>query len=196
LGLSRRIGRWTRIGGLDKKATTIVTKLVKAIDERVRARFRIRGPMRIISGVIIKSSRVPSFLISKENRGISIKLLVGIRAHAETSQAVLNNKRDDISFGSTDRLSPVNKMGLVIHDKSIVFKLARGMNGRPFTEQGILMKYCDDRTPIGLNVSADSTNADTIDLVVVNALNINGTGCFGDKTDVITSNPAVTPAVN
>jgi hypothetical protein len=58
------------------------------------------------------------------------------------------------------------------------------------------MEYTDDRATIGFDKSTYCANTNAINLMIVNALNINGSGGLGDQTNVITSYPAITSAVN
>ena len=58
------------------------------------------------------------------------------------------------------------------------------------------MKYADDRATIGFDKGTDCANTNTINLMIVNALNVNGSGGLGDQAHISTSDPAITSAVN
>jgi hypothetical protein len=68
----------------------------------------------------------------------SVKLMVGVRTNIKARETIFTGERNDVSFQGGDTLkSTWNKDRLIINIMLVPFKLARGMNGSTFAEQGI-----------------------------------------------------------
>ena len=78
----------------------------------------------------------------------------------------------------------------------VPLKLARGVDSLAFSSVGILMHDGDDFPTLGRNDCTSCDNRNVNNLVVVNALDINLTGCALDDTDVVSSNTTICAAIN
>jgi hypothetical protein len=85
---------------------------------------------------------------------------------------------------------------LIINIILIPFKLASGMNGRAFAEQGILVHDSNDWTVLVLYNTSNSSNTNIIEMMIVNTLDINSTIGTEDNTDIVTSNTTISTMVN
>jgi hypothetical protein len=86
--------------------------------------------------------------------------------------------------------------GLIIHIIFVPFKWTRGMNSRPFVDQGILVHNANDRTSLGLDYSTNSANVNVSALMVIYSYDINSSSSFEDDTDVCACYTTICTSIN
>jgi hypothetical protein len=123
---------------------------------------------------MIKNSRIAFHLQTEEDMWQSVKFMVGVQTNIKACQTIFNGDRNDVSFQGGDTMkSTRNKDRLIIAIIPIPFKLARGMNGSTFAEQGILVHDSNDGAVLGLYNTSNSANTNIVDMMIVNTLDIN-----------------------
>ena len=103
----------------------------------------------------------------------------------------MNSHRNILSFGGLDLLFSTDVNRLIVNLVFKPFPLSRGMNGMSTSDKCILMHDTNNRS-FGRSIdSGNGTDLDISHLMIIDALDINGTITGSNDLDIITSGTCV-----
>ena len=151
----------------------------------------VAEPITRVRNIVIKNRRIPGNIRRPDDMWERSPFVIGVRTNRGVSKTINYIQGMDIIIVGNDTLeSTRNFHGTVVNNVLIVFKLEGRMDTLSSTDDSILMHNCNDWAFLGFNDTANSTNSDVGDFVVINTADMTERS---DRAITRTSEPAIPP---